>query len=59
MLWEKRYGLVDIPDALPPVLLSANSWDWPSLINIYHLISQFTPMCPIKALELLLPKLVG
>ncbi|XP_064634199.1 phosphatidylinositol 4-phosphate 3-kinase C2 domain-containing subunit alpha-like isoform X2 [Lineus longissimus] len=55
VLWEKRFYLHDRPEALPKVLLAAPNWNWSSLVDIYRLIDEWTPMKPTDALELLLP----
>ncbi|XP_002414050.3 phosphatidylinositol 4-phosphate 3-kinase C2 domain-containing subunit alpha [Ixodes scapularis] len=53
--WDHRHYTLEIPHLLPKVLLSAHSWSWPFLPDIYFLLTEWRPASPINALTLLLP----
>ncbi|XP_024085910.1 phosphatidylinositol 4-phosphate 3-kinase C2 domain-containing subunit alpha isoform X2 [Cimex lectularius] len=55
VLWEKRHYLLEHPQALPKVLLAAQSWDYTSLPELHSILEAWTPMDPVSALQLLLP----
>ncbi|CAB0007671.1 unnamed protein product, partial [Nesidiocoris tenuis] len=55
ILWEKRHYLLNHPQALPKVLLAAQSWDFSSLRDLHSMVHYWAPMDPISALQLLLP----
>ncbi|KAL0272748.1 UNVERIFIED_CONTAM: hypothetical protein PYX00_005609 [Menopon gallinae] len=55
VLWEKRHYLHNIPQALPKVLLAAQTWDYSSLADLHAMIKCWSPMEPLSALQLLLP----
>ncbi|XP_073842946.1 phosphatidylinositol-4-phosphate 3-kinase catalytic subunit Pi3K68D [Musca autumnalis] len=56
VFWEKRLYLQNIPHALPKVLHAAHSWDYASLMDLHSLLYSWTPLAPLQALELLLPR---
>ncbi|CAD7005638.1 unnamed protein product [Ceratitis capitata] len=56
VFWEKRLYLQSFPYALPKVLHAAHSWDYASLIDLHSLLHSWTPLSPLQALELLLPR---
>jgi phosphatidylinositol-4-phosphate 3-kinase len=56
VLWEKRYYLQNFPNALPKVLHAAHSWDYACLADLHALLKSWTPLPPLQALELLLPR---
>lgn len=53
--WDHRHYIVEVPQLLPKVFLSAQAWSWAYLPDIYFLLSQWKPASPIHALTLLLP----
>ncbi|XP_077560079.1 phosphatidylinositol 4-phosphate 3-kinase C2 domain-containing subunit alpha-like [Haemaphysalis longicornis] len=53
--WDHRHYILEVPHLLPKVLLSAHSWSWPFLPDIYFLLEEWRPASPINALTLLLP----
>jgi phosphatidylinositol-4-phosphate 3-kinase len=56
VLWEKRHYLQSFPKALPKVLAAAHSWDYACLSDLHSLLKSWTPLKPLEALELLLPR---
>lgn len=56
VLWEKRHYLHSFPKALPKVLNAAHTWDYASLSNLHTLLQSWTPLEPLEAIELLLPR---
>lgn len=56
VLWEKRHYLQAHPKALPKVLAAAHSWDYACLSDLHGLIKSWSPLKPLQALELLLPR---
>lgn len=56
VLWEKRYYLHKLPHALPKVLHAAHSWDFACLADLHALLYSWTPLQPLQAIELLLPR---
>uniref|UniRef100_A0A4W3IQD3 Phosphatidylinositol 4-phosphate 3-kinase C2 domain-containing subunit alpha n=1 Tax=Callorhinchus milii TaxID=7868 RepID=A0A4W3IQD3_CALMI len=52
-LWDKRQYCFSHKNSLPKILASVPSWDWDSLPEIYSLLQQWIPLCPVYALELL------
>uniref|UniRef100_A0A1I8NM56 Uncharacterized protein n=1 Tax=Stomoxys calcitrans TaxID=35570 RepID=A0A1I8NM56_STOCA len=56
VFWEKRLYLQNIPHALPKVLHAAHSWDYASLMDLHSLLCSWSPLSPLQALELLLPR---
>uniref|UniRef100_A0A6B2ECM5 Putative phosphatidylinositol 3-kinase vps34 involved in signal transduction n=1 Tax=Phlebotomus kandelakii TaxID=1109342 RepID=A0A6B2ECM5_9DIPT len=56
VLWEKRHYLQAIPHALPKILHAAHSWDFASVIDLHDLLRSWSPLTPLQALELLLPR---
>uniref|UniRef100_A0A1B0DD91 phosphatidylinositol 3-kinase n=1 Tax=Phlebotomus papatasi TaxID=29031 RepID=A0A1B0DD91_PHLPP len=56
VLWEKRHYLQALPHALPKILHAAHSWDFASLIDLHDLLRSWSPLTPLQALELLLPR---
>ncbi|XP_018801021.1 PREDICTED: phosphatidylinositol 4-phosphate 3-kinase C2 domain-containing subunit beta [Bactrocera latifrons] len=56
VFWEKRLYLQSFPYALPKVLHAAHSWDYASLMDLHSLLHSWTPLSPLQALELLLPR---
>lgn len=56
VFWEKRLYLQNYPNALPKVLHAAHSWDYANLIDLHSLLHSWTPLSPLQALELLLPR---
>lgn len=56
VLWEKRYYLSQFPKALPKILNAAHSWDFACLSDLHALIKSWTPLKPLEAIELLLPR---
>ncbi|XP_075164138.1 phosphatidylinositol-4-phosphate 3-kinase catalytic subunit Pi3K68D [Haematobia irritans] len=56
VFWEKRLYLQNIPHALPKVLHAAHSWDYASLMDLHSLLCSWSPLAPLQALELLLPR---
>ena len=56
VLWEKRFYLTWIPDALPILLKEVPSWDWGSLMAVYPVVNEWDQIPPPQALILLLPK---
>ena len=59
MVWEKRHYLSEKPEALSRVLQAAHSWDWASLSELYTIVKDWSPITPLQALELLLPRYLG
>nr|XP_037277445.1 LOW QUALITY PROTEIN: phosphatidylinositol 4-phosphate 3-kinase C2 domain-containing subunit alpha-like [Rhipicephalus microplus] len=55
LFWEHRHYILEVPHLLPKVLLSAHSWSWPFLPDLYFLLTEWRPASPINALTLLLP----
>lgn len=55
LIWDNRYHLTEIPEALPKVLTSAPNWSLAYLPRIYHLLEIWSSPDPIDGLELLLP----
>lgn len=55
LLWENRLYLTSIPCALPKFLLSIPSWSAANLKHIYELISCWSPLNAVDAIQLLLP----
>ena len=58
LVWEKRHYLSEKPEALSRVLQAAHSWDWTSLAELYTMVKDWSPITPLQALELLLPRCV-
>uniref|UniRef100_A0A336MPB8 phosphatidylinositol 3-kinase n=1 Tax=Culicoides sonorensis TaxID=179676 RepID=A0A336MPB8_CULSO len=56
VLWEKRYYLHKLPHALPKILHAAYSWDYNSVSDLHALLTSWTPLEPLQALELMLPR---
>ncbi|CRK95415.1 CLUMA_CG008711, isoform A [Clunio marinus] len=56
VLWEKRYYLHQFPKALPKILNAAHSWDFASAADIHALMKSWSPLKPLEAIELLLPR---
>ena len=56
VFWEKRHYLQDFSHALPKVLHAAHSWDYASLMDLHSLLHSWSPLKPLQALELLLPR---
>lgn len=56
VFWEKRLYLQKFPNALAKVLHAAHSWDYASLTDLHSLLQTWTPLSPLQALELLLPR---
>lgn len=56
VLWEKRYYLHSFPKALPKILNAAHSWDFACLSDLHALLKSWTPLKPLEAIELLLPR---
>ncbi|XP_059622925.1 phosphatidylinositol 4-phosphate 3-kinase C2 domain-containing subunit beta [Phlebotomus argentipes] len=56
VLWEKRHYLQALPHALPKILHAAHSWDFASVIDLHDLLRSWSPLSPLQALELLLPR---
>ncbi|GAB0091122.1 phosphatidylinositol 4-phosphate 3-kinase C2 domain-containing subunit beta [Sergentomyia squamirostris] len=56
VLWEKRHYLQALPHALPKILHAAHSWDFASVIDLHDLLRSWSPLTPLQALELLLPR---
>lgn len=56
VLWEKRYYLHSFPHALPKILHAAYSWDYNSVRDLHALLRAWTPLEPLQALELMLPR---
>lgn len=56
VLWEKRNYLHNFPKALAKVLHSAHSWDYASLSDLHGLVNNWSPLKPLEAIELLLPR---
>ncbi|XP_070490549.1 phosphatidylinositol 4-phosphate 3-kinase C2 domain-containing subunit beta isoform X2 [Chironomus tepperi] len=56
VLWEKRHYLHKFPKALPKILNTAHSWDYASLSDLHALVKEWSPLTPLEAIELLLPK---
>jgi len=57
-LWSHRHYIIHKPYALPKLLKSRSVWDYPSLIDIYGLLTEVTKdrtIDEIEAFELLLP----
>lgn len=54
LLWDNRYNLVQIPEALPKVLASVPKWSCTKLMQVYELLDIWTPMNPIDSLQLLM-----
>lgn len=44
-----------MPHALPKILLSAHSWEWANLAEIYSMVKQWSQLSAIDAMQLLLP----
>ncbi|KAH6935257.1 hypothetical protein HPB50_004826 [Hyalomma asiaticum] len=55
LFWDHRHYILEVPHLLPKVLLSAHSWSWPFLPDLYFLLTEWRPASPINALTLLLP----
>lgn len=53
LLWEHRHYCQRSPRALPLILASVPSWNYQSLPEVYTLLSTWSPMMPIDAMELL------
>lgn len=56
VFWEKRLYLHNFPYALAKVLHAAHSWDYASLMDLHSLLHSWSPLSPLQALELLLPR---
>ena len=56
VLWEKRYYLHSFPKALPKILNAAHSWDFACLADLHALMKSWSPLKPLEAIELLLPR---
>lgn len=56
VLWEKRYYLHSFPKALPKILNAAHSWDFACLTDLHALIKSWSPLKPLQAIELFLPR---
>lgn len=56
VLWEKRYYLHSFPHALAKILHAAYSWDYNSVGDLHSLLHAWTPLEPLQAMELLLPR---
>ena len=56
VMWEKRYYLNSFPKALPKILNAAHSWDYACLSDLHALIKSWSPLKPLEAIELLLPR---
>lgn len=56
VLWEKRYYLHSFPHALPKILHAAYSWDYNSVKDLHALLRAWSPLEPLQALELMLPR---
>ena len=56
VFWEKRLYLQSFPHALAKVLHAAHSWDYANLIDLHTLLHSWSPLMPLQALELLLPR---
>jgi len=57
VLWEKRHYLSGrFSKALPKVLNAAHSWDYACLADLHSLVMNWTPLKPLEAIELLLPR---
>ncbi|XP_061378857.1 phosphatidylinositol 4-phosphate 3-kinase C2 domain-containing subunit alpha isoform X2 [Danaus plexippus] len=55
ILWEKRQYLVQIPGALPLVLLAATSWAGEPRAQLVSLLERWEKPSPTNAMHLLLP----
>lgn len=53
VLWRHRYSLVNIPDALPKVLMSARWFVLDDVLEVRKLLRIWSPPSPESALELL------
>lgn len=56
VLWEKRYYLTKLPHALAKILHAAYSWDHNSVGDLHSLLHAWSPLEPLQAMELLLPR---
>lgn len=56
VLWEKRHYLHSFPKALPKILNAAHSWDYASHADLHALLKTWSPLKPLEAIELLLPR---
>jgi phosphatidylinositol-4-phosphate 3-kinase len=56
VLWEKRYYLHSFPKALPKILNAAHSWDFACLADLHAMMKAWSPLKPLEAIELLLPR---
>lgn len=56
VLWEKRYYLHSFPKALPKILNAAHSWDYACHADLHALLKTWSPLQPLEAIELLLPR---
>lgn len=56
VLWEKRYYLHSFPKALPKILNAAHNWEFACLSDLHSLLKSWTPLKPLEAIELLLPR---
>ncbi|XP_043938023.1 phosphatidylinositol 4-phosphate 3-kinase C2 domain-containing subunit alpha [Protopterus annectens] len=52
-LWEKRLYCLSHEKSLPNILVSAPSWDWANVPEIYSVLQQWKPLSPENALALL------
>ncbi|XP_046978612.1 phosphatidylinositol 4-phosphate 3-kinase C2 domain-containing subunit alpha isoform X1 [Vanessa cardui] len=55
ILWEKRQYLVELPGALPLVLLAATSWSGEQRAQLVALLQRWERPSPLNAMHLLLP----
>ncbi|CAH2091791.1 unnamed protein product [Euphydryas editha] len=55
ILWEKRQYLVELPSALPLVLLAATSWSGEQRAQLVALLRRWARPSPLNAMHLLLP----
>lgn len=56
VLWEKRHYLHAFPKALPKILNAAHSWDYACHADLHALLKSWSPLKPLEAIELLLPR---
>lgn len=56
ILWDRRHFLYDEPAALPRVLLAAHSWEWACLPDLHAMVTDWSALPPVDAIQLLLPR---